>query len=93
MLMLSEEIDVDTGAPTEILRFNMGDLHNVIISATAAVRIGTASVSSSKGYSLSAGSAIGYNALDFQSGANDEVIMYAATAVNTTVNVMGFFVR
>jgi len=94
MQMISEQRAVNTGAPTEIVRFFAGDLLNVMIRATGDVRIGMSSVSATHGFALSSGEAVGYNRFDFPIPDGDyEVVLYAATAVNTSVDVSGFFVR
>lgn len=92
--MISEPITVNTGAPTEILRFMPEDLLNVSIKAVGALRIGTASVSATRGYPLSAGASRSYNHDDFKRSPEGEpIVFYAATAVNTSVDVTGFFLR
>ena len=92
--MISDQIPVTTGTPTEILRFHASEILNVAIKATAALRIGTASVTATKGFELTAGGAIAYNRIDFPTPNGDyEVILYAATAANTTIDIAGFFER
>ena len=94
MQMISETITVNTGAPTEILRFFSEDLLNCSMKAVGELRIGTAAVTGSKGYPLAAGTSRSYNRDDFVGAPPGEpVVFYAATLVNTTIDVTGFFNR
>ena len=92
MRLIAYDVQVGT-TPTQVLAFRPRELHSVILKAKAALEIGDTSVSSGKGFTLSAGEALGFNHQDFDmedNASNELQYIHAVAAVATEIRVFGW---